>query len=230
MAVLKDNVPPILCKLRDHFQALHPIIFGRACIRSGIVRQGLTGGEEFTTAHLERRRTGCIKPAPPCLREVLRHSDGGVSFTDNAFAERRHLAANNNNNSSSSPGQEVQQHRDQFTVTATVSKSPILQSQVSAKHQTLRDGGHIKEVNKQPDTLEGTKQREKSRMPYRPSLQYHCWLPPRAAGEGAGGRGGAGDASSMLHCLLTQQTQQGAFPPRLAVWTQLKAALPNVAI
>jgi len=30
----------------------------------------------------------------------------------------------------------------------------ILQSQVSAKHQTLRDRGHIKEVNKEPDTLE----------------------------------------------------------------------------
>lgn len=30
----------------------------------------------------------------------------------------------------------------------------ILQSQVSAKRRTLRDRGHIKEVNKEPDTLE----------------------------------------------------------------------------
>lgn len=65
---------------------------------------------------------------------------------------------------------------------------------------------------------------------------YH----PRA-GEGVGWAGvglgdfgerwgrGRGDASLMLHCLLTQQTQRGAFHQWLAARpSQLNPALPNV--
>lgn len=39
--------------------------------------------------------------------------------------------------------------------------------------------------------------------------------------------GGTGDASLMLQCLLTQQTQQGAFHPGLAALAQLKTAHKN---
>lgn len=57
----------------------------------------------------------------------------------------------------------------------------LLQSQVSVKHQTLRDRGHIKEVNKQPDTpekhlhwVDNANQRE---MPPEPpnTKPPNCW-------------------------------------------------------
>lgn len=47
--------------------------------------------------------------------------------------------------------------------------------------------------------------------------------------EGVRG-GGTGDASLMLQCLLTQQTQQGAFHPCLAALAQLKPLQSNVAM
>lgn len=61
---------------------------------------------------------------------------------------------------------------------------------------------------------------EKNRgsTPYRPSLQQHCWLPPRSIGGRGGGawmkRGGGAARETPARCsscLLTQQTQQGAF-------------------
>lgn len=49
-------------------------------------------------------------------------------------------------------------------------------------------------------------------------------IAPLAAVHGCGGVrcGGTGDASLMPQCLLTQQTQQGAFHPCLATLAQLK--------